>query len=70
MLLAADGSEVDADWAFTSRDQSIATVDIAGTISGLSAGQTWVDGIANSNFKDSVLVTVVSDPNEIASIMI
>ncbi len=69
-LISIDGSEVAAEWEWSSRDFSIADVDQKGTVTAYEPGQTWVDGIANGSFRDSILVTVVADANAIASVRI
>jgi uncharacterized protein YjdB len=69
-LLATDGSEVAAEWEWSSRDLSVADVDQEGTVIAYEPGQTWVDGVANGSFHDSVLVTVTDNPNAITSVSI
>ena len=70
MLVAVDGSELAATWTWSSRAADVAIVDNNGLVKAIAAGQTWIDGIANQMFADSVLVTVVADVNAIASITV
>lgn len=69
-LLDADGREKPANWSWSSRDRNVAEVDARGEITALSPGQTWVDGRTAAGPADSVLVTVVSDPNAAASLIV
>ena len=70
-LVAVDGSTVeDATWQWLSRNESVATVTSDGIVAAIDPGQAWVVGTANGEFSDSVLVTVTTDPNAIASIEI
>ena len=69
-VLATDGNEIPAEWAWSSRDQAVATVDGAGLVSAIDVGQTWVDGMVSADLADSVLVTVVADPNAVAAVTI
>ena len=69
-LVAVDGSELPAVWEWASRNENVAMVSNDGTVVGIGTGQTWVDATANAEFADSCLVTVVSDPDAVASITI
>lgn len=62
--------EVQKDWNFISKDVSIAEVNNSGQITGIGTGQTWISGVVDATFTDSVLVTVVRDSNAIAKVTI
>lgn len=69
-LVANNGTSIPADWTWSSMDESIATVNNDGLVSGIGKGQTWIEGIAEMEFKDSVLVNVTSDLDDVASVTI
>ena len=69
-LLATDGSEINANWDWFSQELTVASVDLIGNVTANGTGQAWIFGTANGEFTDSVLVTVLNNPNEIASVTI
>ena len=69
-ILGSNGEEISGDWDWSSRDAAVAGVDDEGRIAALTTGQTWIDGVVSPTISDSVLVTVVADPNAIAAITI
>lgn len=69
-ILASDGSEVSGDWVFSSRNVEVATVEGDGFVSAVDVGQTWIDGLVSAGIADSVLVTVIADPNAVAAVII
>lgn len=69
-LLDTDGSEVPAEWEWSSRNPTVAEVDQLGAVMAFEPGQVWIDGVANGSFHDSVLVTVAVDSDAIASVSV
>lgn len=63
---SGDPASATLQWA--SRQPGIASVDQNGLVRGLTTGQTHIVVTANSLLRDSVLVTVVADPNAVATI--
>ena len=69
-ILASDGSQIEGEWQWSSRNQTVATVDSEGLVSAIGAGQTWLDGALSTSLRDSVLVAVVADPAAVAVVLI
>lgn len=69
-ILATDGSEISGEWIFSSRNAGIATVEAGGLVSAVDVGQTWIDGFVSAGVADSVLVTVIADPDAVAAVII
>ena len=68
-VIASDESILNASVDWSSRNTAIATVDPAGLLMAISAGQTWID-VFSETLEDSILLTVSVDPDALASITI
>ena len=62
--------EQDVQVIWTSSDESVCTVDIAGEITGISAGQSEIIASVGTIQSPPLLVTVVDDPNDVAMVSI
>ncbi|MEM9717718.1 MAG: DM13 domain-containing protein [Bacteroidota bacterium] len=68
-VIASDDNPLDVTVSWNSRNPTVATVDPNGLLMAVSAGQVWID-VASQTLEDSLLVTVSSDPEALASITI
>lgn len=68
-VIASDESIVNAPVEWSTRNSAVATIDAAGLLMAISAGQTWIDVFAET-LEDSILLTVSVDPEALASITI
>lgn len=62
------GMSAPATFVWTSENPAIATVDAAGTVTGVSAGQTRLTASANGVSSQSIYVTSVNNANDLAII--
>lgn len=62
------GENQSAIITWKSRAPGIVSVSSGGLLSGLAGGQAWVIATAPGNLQDSVLVTVVANPNAVARV--
>ncbi|MEL6696577.1 MAG: DM13 domain-containing protein [Bacteroidota bacterium] len=68
-VILSDESIGDQSVSWSSRDATIADIDVTGLVSAVAVGQVWIDVSASTLF-DSILVTVSTDPEALAAIEI
>lgn len=64
------GEDRSSELQWRSASNSIATVATGGFVTGVAPGQTWVIVTARDAYSDSTLVTVTSNPNQVAKVEI
>lgn len=64
------GEDRSSELQWRSTTNTVATIGNAGFVTAIAPGQTWIIVTARSNYADSTLVTVTSNPNQVAKVEI
>lgn len=65
-----NGQSAQSTFQWQSKNEAVARVSTSGLVTAIGVGQTHILALASQGKRDSVLVTVVADPNSVASVKV